>query len=463
MIVFVLNREEYRTDPAAGSRALDLIRNRAGLKGTKEGCREGDCGACTILLGTPSEESIAYRSAVSCILPAEELHGRHCVTIEGLNDSGGLSAIQRAFVEQGASQCGFCTPGMIVSLTGYFLNTLKPNVDDAVDSLAGNLCRCTGYAAVRRAVESVIREMGPSGAGDCRSREHTAHLIRCGILPSYFTSIIPGLEGIPPLTLKDCRDNALKVAGGTDLWASHDPQPPLRFLSREEGLREITAVDGEVTIGAGASITDIMGSEVLKGIGNFHEGLGLISSTQIRNRATPGGNIVNASPIADLVIMLMPLNPLLLIRGPERNRELPLADIYLGYKELDLRPNETLISLRFTVPGGICNFEKVAMRKHLDIASVNSSSLIQLSGGRIEKAAISAGGVAPVPLLLESAAAVMKDRKPDNALLEDAARAAMAEVSPISDVRGSADYKRELLGQLVKAHLLNLMEREREE
>jgi len=171
MISFILNDKNYSTKLPPGAVTLDLIRSEAGLTGTKEGCREGDCGACTVLLGIPLQQGIKYMAVNSCILPVGELRGRHLVTIEGVNPKDGLSSIQKIFVEEGASQCGFCTPGIIMSLTGYLLNTIDPFDTGAAGSLGGNICRCTGYVSIRNAAKNISGLIGPSPAGSCYSRE----------------------------------------------------------------------------------------------------------------------------------------------------------------------------------------------------------------------------------------------------------------------------------------------------
>ena len=162
MISFILNTKIHTTGLPPGAVALDLLREEAGLTGTKEGCREGDCGACTVLLGTLLQQGIEYRAVNSCILPVGELHGRHLVTIEGVNPQEGLSPLQKVFVEEGASQCGFCTPGIIMSLTGYLLGTVAPDDVRAADSLAGNICRCTGYVAISKSAKTVSGITGQS-------------------------------------------------------------------------------------------------------------------------------------------------------------------------------------------------------------------------------------------------------------------------------------------------------------
>lgn len=463
---FMLNRNTYSTSSPPASALLDLLREEAGLKGTKEGCREGDCGACTILLGALRPGGIEYRAVTSCILPAAEAAGKHIVTIEGLNPSTDLSLVQEAFVTMGASQCGFCTPGMVAAITGYLMGTTHPTGEGAVESLAGNICRCTGYTAVKEAAEEIAKRAGVSPASNPAGIHHLKHLVEKRALPRYFLSVPPALAELqkeagpadyPPGPSK----GSVVVAGGTDLYAAEpkkvtDGKPV--FLSARPELFEITVYEETVTAGACATVEHIRESGIFRGIGNYHDSLLRISSPQIRNRATAGGNIVNASPIGDLTIMFLALDARLLIETSENERSVPLKDFHRGYKELDLKEGELVTAIRFRRPSKntFCNFEKVAMRQRMDIASVNSAACIQMSGGIIEKATISAGGVAPVPLLLVETGHALKGEKINRKTVLKACETAMESISPIDDVRGSAQYKRRLLERLVKAHFLTL-------
>ncbi len=463
-VSFLLNGNECGTSLPPGAVALDLIRDDAQLTGTRDGCREGDCGACTVLLGTPGPDGVRYSAVNSCILPVGELPGRHLVTIEGVSPEEGLSAVQEPFVEHGASQCGFCTPGMVMSLTGYLLSTTKPDFSGAVRSLEGNICRCTGYISVRRAAAAAVNSTGPSPAGSPFSREHLEHLISRNVIPGYFLDIEKILAEPREPERSDGAGTAvcLKVAGGTDLFVTGGEEPVrrnLRFLSREPQLRYVREQGrGLFRIGAASTVEDLIESGIFKGTGNLHDSLRLISSAQVRSRATVGGNIVNASPIGDLTIILLALEAVLRISGDSGFREIPLRDFFRGYKVIDLHPDELLESVCFSRPGseGMVNFEKVSMRKHLDIASVNTAAAFRVTDRTVKKAVISAGGVAPVPAVLNSTCEYLRNRDVSPGTVLDACRTAMEEISPITDVRGTAEYKRLLTGRLLKAHFLEL-------
>ncbi len=462
MISFILNDKKHTTALPPGAVTLDLLRGEAGLTGTREGCREGDCGACTVLLGTPLAQGIKYMAVNSCILPVAELHGRHLVTIEGVNPEEGLSPLQQVFVEEGASQCGFCTPGIIMSLTAYLLGTVDPDDMEAADSLAGNICRCTGYVSISKSAITVSGMTGHSPAERCTSREHLEWLVEKEILPSYFPGIEQMLRGMDTEGIEtNVSGETVTVAGGTDLFAlkaENLRNTDLIFLSRKSKMNRITVLENRVLIGAGATVRDIIDSGVFRNSGNLERSLQLVASPQVRNRATVGGNIVNASPIGDLTIIFLALDARLRILNGSDAREVQLKDFFRGYKLLDLSPGELLESIVYKEPDSatFINFEKVAMRKHLDIASVNSAAAFSVSGGRIEKADISAGGVAPVPLYLERTSAALSGMEVSTDTAALAVRTALGEVSPIDDVRGSAEYKKLLLGKLIAAHFFEL-------
>jgi xanthine dehydrogenase small subunit len=461
MLSFVLNAFHVSTDSSPTSAVLDLIRTAWDLKGTKEGCREGDCGACTVLLGRRTGAGIRYLAVNSCILPVGELRGAHLVTIEGIGRPGSLSLVQEMFVNEDASQCGFCTPGMVMSLTGYLLGTTRPRAVEAVRALGGNICRCTGYASVKRAATEICARSGDSPAPSPESPEHIEWLISRGVLPECFRLVREIIETMQGETPSDGNADGRErlIAGGTDLMVRDalSGRSP-RFLSREPDLGAVSMIDGRCFMGAAATVTNLLESQLPGELPGLADALELVSSVQIRNRATVGGNIVNASPIGDLTIILLALGAELTLIEDGRNRSLPLSSFFKGYKALDLAPGGLVYSVSFPIPGAGSrfSFEKVSTRRHLDIASVNSAALVESEGISITRAAISAGGVAPVPLLLGRASRVLEGRTVSAVTVREASRAAMDEARPISDVRGSAEYKRLLLGRLITAHVIRL-------
>lgn len=465
MTRFMLNDRETSSDAPPGRVVLDVIRSGHGLTGTKEGCREGDCGACMILLGRIEQGRLRYRPVNSCLLPLGELAGAHVVTMEGLNRTL-LTRLQQAFVDEHATQCGFCTPGFLVSLTGYFLTAKVLDFDVAVNAVAGNICRCTGYHAIRRAIADVCRSLDANAfavtAEDTLAR--IRWLVAQGILPEHFTRGAERLQPQPSAASATVpAPGAIRVAGGTDLLvqrAEAVEQAPLDLVSGNASLAGIRLEAGRWTIGAGTTTQDLMDHECLRAaVPGWRGFLQLVSSLPIRHRATVGGNLVNASPIGDLSILLLALEADVRCRGVAgADRVLPLHQFFLGYKQLALGAGELVVELSFAAPtpGTRFHFEKVSRRRHLDIASVNSAARVRVGDGVIQRATISAGGVAPIPLVLGRASASLVGQPLTAETVRAAAEIAASEVTPISDVRGSAEYKRCLLKRLVFAHFIEM-------
>jgi xanthine dehydrogenase small subunit len=451
---FLLNNREVELDVAAGMPALDVVRDHLSLKGTKHACREGDCGACLVLLGELEPSGgLRYRALTSCLLPIGEAEGRHLVTVEGLAGEG-LGPVQQAIVDEGASQCGFCTPGFVVAMTGHLLNTMRFELDEALIALAGNLCRCTGYASIRRAIADLLDDLrGTVEDGPDR----IAALTRAGVLPPYFTTVSERLAALDKPARAAAADGPL-VAGGSDLYVQrlHELEPVTPRLLLRELPAGIHTEDGDVVLSATTTAEDLKRSPVLREvIGDLSRFVDLICSEPVRQRATIGGNIVNASPIGDMTILLLALDAELVLACESERRRTPLRAFYRGYKQVDLGPDEIIESVRFpaTRRSGAFNFEKVSKRRYLDIASVNSAAWLRLDDGSISEAFLSAGGVAPIPMRLVATEAFLAGKRVTAELARRAAELARSEVAPITDVGGSADYKRLLLGQLVLAHL----------
>jgi xanthine dehydrogenase small subunit len=460
-LVFILNDTEISTSLPAGTALLDFIRDERRLTGTRAGCREGDCGACTVLLGSLQGGRVRYRAVTSCLFPLGDAAGCHVVTVEGLNNAG-LTPVQQAIVREGASQCGFCTPGLVVSLTGFLLHDAELLEDDAVTAVEGNICRCTGYVSIRRALRRLLREVRPRLLA---ASDRLQVLVDLGVVPGYFTRVSRRLQGLAPAVRQAFpakKTAALVMAGGTDLYVQRGPElgeKELLLLSRRQDFAEIWPAEERIYIGAAASVAGMMESPLITAaLPSLPGFLRLVSSAQIRNRASIGGNIVNASPIGDLSIMLLALDASVGLRVRGQVREMKLCDFFLGYKELALQKNEIVawVSIPLAPDGLLFHFEKVARRKRQDIASVNSAVGLEMEGERIVSAHLSAGGVAPVPLYLKQASAFLAGKTLFAPLVRELAEVAAGEIAPISDVRGSAAYKRALLRRLLSAHFLAL-------
>ena len=457
-ITFILNNDfvSVKIDPAVV--LLDFIRKQKHLTGTKEGCKEGDCGACTVLIGNIINDKLEYHSVNSCLLPLGNVNNTHIVTIEGLSKYN-LTHIQTDFINEGASQCGFCTPGFIVSLTGYLINNEIYEIDKALNSIAGNICRCTGYISIKRAVSDVLNKFN-SINGD--GLDKISLLIKNNILPDYFSGIVERLKKLQTEKANG-HDKSPKyfIAGGTDLYVQKPDElleQQLIFI-RDKNLSYIKVEENICRVGAGTTFEMINDSPVFQthfpGLNRF---MNLIASLPIRNCATMGGNIINASPIGDMTIFFLALNASVVLNNGIKQRKILLRNLFKGYKQLDKSVDEYLEYIEFKLPSknSYFNFEKVSKRTHLDIASVNSAMHLEVVDSIITNIHISAGGVSSIPLYLENTSQFLLGKKNAIETLLEAVPIIQSEILPISDIRGSADYKRLLLNQLFKAHFIEL-------
>lgn len=446
MTAFILNQQPIETPLAANTVLLDIIRQQRGLMGTKEVCREGDCGACQVLLGRVEDGQLRYRAVNSCLLPLGTVSGGHVVTVEGLNTEH-LNPIQHALVDQGAIQCGFCTPGLVMAITGFFLQSTNSDEHIAIDAVAGNLCRCTGYAGIKRAVKKLCAEFDLSRSPLMQRIED---LVKWQVLPDYFLSIA---QKLPPAEAP--RTGSVLIAGGTDLLLQKPDEcrtHALHFLSSASD--DIAIENNRVDIKATTTLEHIKTSPILHNLlPHIDQDFKLIASKPIRNQATLGGNLANASPIADLSVYFLALNA----DVHTTVRTLALKDFFLAYKKTDLKPSEQITSISFdSAATQTFSFEKVSMRQHLDIASVNTALSVQHKHGLISSAHLSAGGVSPIPLYLAKTSAYLQGKLISDETVLNILEWAQTEIAPISDIRGSAQYKRLLLRQLLLAHFLKL-------
>ncbi|MBD2766454.1 FAD binding domain-containing protein [Hymenobacter sp. BT664] len=501
MIAFYLNDQLIRTSEPAASALLDFVRYHEHLTGTKIGCREGDCGACTVLVGelAADGQTVSYQSMTSCLTPLGNAHGKHVVTVEGINAAQGqLTPVQRAIVDEGGSQCGFCTVGFVMSLTGHSLSERPATRQSTIAAIDGNICRCTGYKSLERAAATLAAQLASRP-----TQNALAWLSEQRYVPEYFgamaarlaalraeptapatggapavaefgalahgaapVSTAPGghsqrQNGTSPYSSNQAFAPAL-LGGGTDLLVQRLAElreQPVRLVFDQSGWRGIRqASAGRVVLGAATTASHLLESELMRALlPQLPQYLKLVSSTPIRNMGTVAGNFINGSPIGDLTILFLALGASITLADPAGTiRELALPDLYLGYKKLAKTPEEQVTEISFPtpLPDDFFNFEKVSKRTHLDIASVNSAAWLRVAGGQIQAARISAGGVGPVPLYLARTSEFLVSRELTPATVIAANEVMQAEISPISDVRGTADYKRLLLRQLLWAHFL---------
>ncbi len=462
VIRFILNEKEIATDLPPGTVLLDLIRYHEHLMGTKIGCREGDCGACTVLVGEIAFGELRYESMTSCLLPIGNVNGKHIVTVEGTNPSPGsgqvLNPMQQAMADEGATQCGFCTPGFVVSLAGFCLSDKQPTIDNAIAAVDGNICRCTGYKSIERAAARVTGLMK-----ERNNEDPVAFAVKKKMLPDYFSTIKDRLSKLETIPLMTHDSRLMTVGGGTDLYVQkHDEmtQAPIRFVFDDPAWNGIKKEGNTCIIGASATVSDLKNSSVInKAFPDFQRYAKLVSSTPIRNMATIAGNFINASPIGDLTIFFLALDAKLVLSDGVTKRELSLRKLYKGYKTLDKKPAEYIEQIRFELPtkGSFFHFEKVSKRTHLDIATVNSAIYLQIKNELITEAGLSAGGVGPVPMFLQKTSEFLAGREINDETITGAIEVMKTEISPISDARGAKEYKTLLLEQLIKVHFMSVL------
>jgi xanthine dehydrogenase small subunit len=437
---------------SAQTTLLEFLRAR-GLTGAKEGCAEGECGACTVAMVRPrsgaNAEFSAYVPVNSCLLWVPMMAGQEIYTVEALAEGGALSPVQQAMAAAGGSQCGYCTPGFVMSL---FAEHYRPGRQGACDphSMSGNLCRCTGYRPIRDAAESLGAP--PSGA-------LLARLDRPA--PAMGPAQSEGFAR--PATVAEClqllaeHPDARLIAGGTDLVVESNLRlrrfPYLISVEAIGELRQVGEREDELEIGAALTLTEAGQAAALPPVlpTVWHEWLPLFASPLIRNRATLGGNIATASPIGDGPPLLLALDAMVRIAGPQGLRIVPLSDFFLGYRKTALAPGELLVSVIIPKPfPAVARFYKAAKRRMDDISTVAACFAIDLDGGgRVRRARLAFGGVAAVPLRATEAEDALVGAALTDASIARAQKILARTLHPIGDHRGSAAYRLALAQSLL--------------
>ncbi len=467
------NRLEEIIPP--GITALELLNGRLSLHGTKSSCNEGDCGACTVLVARRKGRRVIYQAVNSCLYPAVRLQGKHLITIEGLAVGGELHPIQTALLDRHGTQCGFCTPGFVMSLLGMFLNNPRPNREEILAALEGNLCRCTGYDSIMQAAELARDRLdGKQDLLPASLRKVERHLKEDFTV--HAGKPVSNEEGFAtigyhaPASLQELwqilrsfrSDSDFKfLAGGTDLMVlvniQHIHYPHLIDLTNLAELEHISSDARSLHIGANVTLAQLQQDKsVHKHFPLLEQAIRQMASTQIRNTATLAGNLANASPVADGAATLLALGAEAVLSSEAGDRKVPLAAFFHSYKQTELGVREIIREIVLPLPRGkshFCNFIKSAKRKAVDISGVVSAIDLEHKNGRITKARISFGGVAPYPALAEKTMAYLKGKKLLPGFIEEAAMLAAGEFAPISDVRGSDAYRALLIRNHVISHL----------
>ncbi len=467
---FVLDgRVVERDGIAPATTLLALLRDDLGRTGTKEGCAEGDCGACTVLLGRACGHALEYRPVNACIRFAATVDGCEVVTSESLvQPDGSLHPVQQAMVDLHASQCGFCTPGFVMSLAALYLARDAVERDEVVEAIAGNLCRCTGYRpivdaglAMHRAAPPLTFARRASDADEDRRR-----LIE-SLDDGRVLALDAGAGFVAPRTREQVdaalatAPDALLLAGGTDigLWVTQQLRelPHLIFLGAVDGLDAIEPLDdGRLRIGAGASLEVAYAAlearwPTLRELGRR------FASPPIRTSGTLGGNIANGSPIGDSMPMLLALGATLELRRAGARRTLALDEFYLGYRRTALEPGEWLEAVQLPPVSARLHVAsyKVAKRFEQDISAVCLGIAVDVDeAGRVVQARIAFGGMAAVPQRAANAERAWIGAAFDDAAAVRAADALADDFAPIDDVRASAHYRMTVARNLLRRFAL---------
>ncbi|MDA7440131.1 xanthine dehydrogenase small subunit [Planktomarina temperata] len=443
---FLLNGKSVSVAPKTGSESLlDYLRLEADLCGTKEGCNEGDCGACTVIV---TGQDGVPRPMNACILFLPQLQGCSVRTVEGLpGPDGALHPVQQAMITHHGAQCGFCTPGFVTTMAAAHA-TGETDFDTA---LAGNLCRCTGYAPIIRAAQAAAHAPVPSWmverpeAPALQSRDD----IFC---PRSSDELAQWYARNPEATL---------IAGGTDvgLWVTKKMQDlgPVAFVSHAEDLRQIHDEKDSLRIGAAVTITNLM--QAIRPISaSLHQLLSRYGSPQVRNAATIGGNIVNGSPIGDGSPALIAMGARLVLRRADERRTVNLEDFFIAYQQQDRRPGEFVESIELPKAQDRLRCYKLSKRFDQDISAVCGCFNLEQEAGLITQARIAFGGMAATPARARKTEAALCGQPWSLETFQQASSAMAEDFTPLSDMRASAGYRAQAAGNMLIRYFHDLQE-----
>ena len=448
-----INGERHRVrGEAIFSNVSDYLRRELGAVGTKVVCAEGDCGACSVLVGRPEPDQFNYVPINACIHQMHQLDQTHLITVEGLSGAEGLNAVQEAMVRCHGAQCGFCTPGFVVAMTAL-CETEQPLTDEAIRlALTGNLCRCTGYEPILKAAREVSSGSWPKLNIVYPPEPMLADLT--GLSPAVRVECGGRIYFQPDrlaeaLRYKADHPDAVVIQGGTDLGVLCNKRglvpPALLSVSRLPGFTNLREEGQQVVIG-GAVRWHVLENYFRPRVPAFHQIIKWFGAPAIRYAGTLAGNIINGSPIADSLPFLFVMEAEVEFSSLQGVRRVPINRLYRGYKQLDRREDEILSAVYLPLPqeDDILWLEKVSKRRDLDISTLAAGIRLQLAGSRIKTARIALGGVAETVIRLPETEAFLREKEMSYETFLRAGEIARTEIKPLDDVRGSAEYRRQL-------------------
>ncbi len=456
ILLYVNGRRHVIRGETAFVTLSDFLRSELLLPGTKVVCAEGDCGACTVLAGELDGTRLRYQTVDSCILFLHQLDGRHIVTVEGLQDGDRLTPVQQAMVDHHGSQCGYCTPGFVMALTGMMEERPPADAHDLRRALTGNLCRCTGYLPILEAAAAVdpkdltpLAQRYTSSALVDDLRQHALTPVRIETTaPARRTFFGPRcLEDA--LAFKAQHPEAVIVAGATELGVLRNKKglepAALLSLANVPGLSAILSENSHLVIGANVTWTQ-MEQFTRAALPELYRMIIRFGSPQIRNVSTLAGNVANGSPIADSLPFLLIMEAELELVSQRGSRRVPIGRFYQGYKKTDLAPDEIIarIIVPLPAPDELLKLYKVSRRNDLDIATFGAGIRLKKAGEVITRAYIAYSGVGPTVARLPKTEAFLQGKLFTQETFQGAGRVARSEVRPISDVRGARDFRLQL-------------------
>lgn len=473
-IEFIWNHKPFTIDfespdaPRPSTTVLQWLRGQIKGKGTKEGCGEGDCGACTVVAAWPDQQGkMGYHAVNSCLIFLPWLHGKHLITIEGLQNEGKLHYVQQAVMNLHGTQCGFCTPGIVMSLFALEKSGLKPTQKTIVEAMSGNLCRCTGYDPINTAANQVLTTPEPDLFTN-REQETLALLRALDRCPERLASSLQTWfaprSAEHAAALLEQNPGARLLNGGTDLAIGQtkhfDIAEVIVSLDETNELKSWEETDTCWKIGSAITIESIR-EQWNQPIPMFEDLCHRFASKQIREKATLGGNLGTASPVGDFWPVLIALKATVTLANPTSRRELPVEDLVVGYRATSLAANELIVSVNIPKPepGWRFGFSKISKRRQTDISTVSLAVALQTNTQQgVSQCIIVAGGMADRPKRASLAEQALLTKTLSRAVIHDTCQKLTSQFTPLTDARASAEGRSLMAFNALNEILLTLSE-----